>query len=434
MHETRQRNAELALINSVQEAIAGELDAQAIYDARRRQDPARFSTRRSSISRIVDEATGLMHYPYFDRARRTPQAEPRPVDRLPQHVIETREPLLIDENIVERGRESTATARGGRRVAKSVIFVPLVAGGKATGVISLQNLDREHAFDDADQRLLTTLAGSLSVALENARLVDETRQRVAELATVNSVGQALASQLDLDALIELVGERVRETFDADIAYVALHDEAAGRIDFAYYYESRRAPARAADRTARGSPRRSSQSREPLLLNREEQLRGATPRSARLPAPTSACRSSSASKAIGVISVQSIEEEGRFGEAESRLLATIAANVGVAIQNARLFAEIGGRSSTSSRSSRSVPAAVVVMDADERVTGWNPAAAELFGYSAEEAIGHPIDELVFARGPTAARAARVTRGGARDRPRAADHPRAGARTARRSTSS
>ena len=33
MHETRQRNAELALINSVQDAIAGELDDQAIYDA-----------------------------------------------------------------------------------------------------------------------------------------------------------------------------------------------------------------------------------------------------------------------------------------------------------------------------------------------------------------------------------------------------------------
>ena len=63
-------------------------------------------------------------------------------------------------------------------------------------MISLQNIDREHAFDEDDQRLLTTLAGSLTVALENARLVQETRQRVAELATVNSVGHALSSQLD----------------------------------------------------------------------------------------------------------------------------------------------------------------------------------------------------------------------------------------------
>ena len=41
-----------------------------------------------------------------------------------------------------------------------------------------------------------------------------------------------------------------------------------------------------------------------------------------------------------------------------------------------------------------PVAVVVMDSDERVTDWNPAAAELFGYSAEEALGRPVDDLVF----------------------------------------
>ncbi len=41
-----------------------------------------------------------------------------------------------------------------------------------------------------------------------------------------------------------------------------------------------------------------------------------------------------------------------------------------------------------------PVAIVVMDADERVTGWNPAAAQLFGYSPHEAIGRPIDDLVL----------------------------------------
>ena len=42
------------------------------------------------------------------------------------------------------------------------------------------------------------------------------------------------------------------------------------------------------------------------------------------------------RAIGVISVQSIDEAGRFGDDEKRLLSTLAANVGVAIQNARLY--------------------------------------------------------------------------------------------------
>ena len=401
VHETRQRNAELALINSVQEAIAGELDSQAIYDAVGDRIRDVFDAQVVSIA-TLDDATGLVHYPYLIERGERLQAEPRPLAGFAKHVLETRKPLLITENLDAESERYGSSVVAGER-PKSVLFVPLVAGGKAAGVISLQNIDREHAFDEDDQRLLTTLAGSLTVALENARLVQETRQRVAELGTVNSVGQALSSQLDLDALIELVGERVRETFDADIAYVALHDEAAGQIDFAYYYESGERRAEAPMEYGEGLTSQILRSREPLLLNRREQYEEqpivGTPSLSYLGVPILL-----GARAIGVISVQSIDEEGRFGEADSRLLATIAANVGVAIQNARLFSEIDRQSEYFEMLVEVSPAAVVVMDAEERVTGWNPAAAALFGYTADEAIGRPIDELV-ARTRFEARAAR-----------------------------
>ena len=111
------------------------------------------------------------------------------------------------------------------------------------------------------------------MALDNARLVHETRQRVAELATVNSVGQALASQLDLGTLIELVGEQVRETFEADIAYVALHDEASGQIEFAYYYETGERQAEPPLPYGEGLTSQILRSRKPLVLNRKEQYEG-----------------------------------------------------------------------------------------------------------------------------------------------------------------
>jgi PAS domain S-box-containing protein len=391
VHETRQRNAELALINSVQEAIAGELDPQAIYDAVGDRIRDVFDAQVVSIA-TLDDASGLVHYPYLIERDERLQAEPRALAGFAKHVLEAREPLLIAENLdVEAERYGSSIVAGD--MPKSVLFVPLVAGGKTAGVISLQNIDREHAFDEDDQRLLTTLAGSLTVALENARLVQETRQRVAELATVNSVGQALSSQLDLDGLIELVGERVRETFDADIAYVALHDEAAGQIEFAYYYESGERRAEAPMAYGEGVTSQVLASREPLLQNRREQHEGqdviGTPSLSYLGVPILV-----GEKAIGVISVQSIDEEGRFGEADSRLLATIAANVGIAIQNARLFMEVERQRGYLESLVSITPAAVVVLDADERVTDWNPAATELFGYSAEEALGRPIDDLVF----------------------------------------
>jgi PAS domain S-box-containing protein len=93
-------------------------------------------------------------------------------------------------------------------------------------------------------------------------------------------------------------------------------------------------------------------------------------------------------------VQSIREEGRFAEPDARLLATIASNVGGAIQNARLFAEVERQREHFESLVEISPVAVVVMDAEERVTGWNPAAAELFGYTADEAVGRPVDDLVF----------------------------------------
>ena len=392
VHETRQRNAELAVITSVQEAIAGELDPQAIYDAVGVRIRDVFDAQVVSIA-TFDEATGLVHYPYLIEREERLEAEPRPLAGFAKHVLETRRPLLITENLeAESERYGSRVVAG--EIAKSVLFVPLIAGGRPAGVISLQNIDREHAFDEDDQRLLTTVAGSLSVALENARLVSETRQRVSELGTVNSVGQALSSQLDLDALIELVGDQVRETFDADIAYVALHDEAAGKIEFVYYHESGERRPEAPMEYGEGLTSQILKSREPLLLNRREQYEEAaaslgTPSLSYLGVPILV-----GSRAIGVISVQSTEEEGRFREADVRLLGTIAANVGVAMQNARLFSEVERQRQYLESLVTISPAAVVVMDVDERVTEWNPAAAELFGYSSEEALGRPIDELVF----------------------------------------
>src|SRR5207342_238263 len=55
---------------------------------------------------------------------------------------------------------------------------------------------------------------------ELGRLLAESHQRAAELATINLISQALASELELDALITLIGEQLRQTFAADIVYVA----------------------------------------------------------------------------------------------------------------------------------------------------------------------------------------------------------------------
>ena len=104
------------------------------------------------------------------------------------------------------------------------------------GLISLQNVDREHAFGESDQQLLETLASSLSVALENARLVHETRQRNAELALINGVQDAIAGELESQAIYDAVGENIREVFDAQAVQIATFDEATGLVHYPYLIE------------------------------------------------------------------------------------------------------------------------------------------------------------------------------------------------------
>ncbi len=246
--------------------------------------------------------------------------------------------MVVNEDFAERTAEVGHPLVLQGEAPLSGVWVPLVVGGRSTGVISLQNLDREHAFSESDVRLLTTIAGSLSVALENARLFEETRQHAAELAIVNDVGQAIAEQLRLDVLIQRLGDQLREAFEADIVYVALHDQRTDMIEFAYYSEDGLQEPQQPLAYGVGLTSQILESGAPLLLNREEAFQeldstvGAPVRSyLGVPIVVGA-------QAIGVVSVQSKDRGGLFGEAETRLLSTIAANVGAAIQNARLFQE------------------------------------------------------------------------------------------------
>src|SRR5262249_18691668 len=381
--------------NSVQEAVAGELDPKAIYDLVGDRIRDVFDAQVVSIA-VHDEATKMLELPYLIERGVREQLDPMPVIGFRRHVMDTGEPLTIEENMPEAAERYGNPLAIAGEMPKSALFVPLAVGGRPPGVISVQNLDREHAFTLSDQRLLVTLAGSVSVALENARLVDETRQRVAELGTVNSVGQAVATQLDLAELIELVGDRIRDTFGADIAYIALHDAVIGVIDFPYHWELGRRSTEPPLSFGEGLTSQIIESGQPLLINTLEEHKEmpvvGTPAKSYLGVPIWA-----GEEAIGVISVQSTREDDRYGEADARLLETIAASVSASIRNARLFAEIERQREHFESLVEISPVAVVVMDAEERVTGWNPAAAELFGYTAEEAIGREIDDLVFGEG-------------------------------------
>ncbi len=339
--ETNERAAELAIINSVQQGLAAQLDMQAMYDLVGDKIQEIFDAQAVDIS-IYDYENEVTHYPYGKELGERLPDEPVPFSNLTRHFMSQPGPVVIDDVDAFEQETGLRFAQVGGE-AKSMVSVPLLSGGQTFGRISLQNLDRTGAFSEADTRLLTTLAASLSVALENARLVGETRQRAAELAIVNDVGQAAGSQLDLDRLMGLVGDKMAETFRADIVYIALGDQKTGIIEFPYYSENGNRQETEPIKFGEGLTSHILESREALILNQEEQFeKVARPLVGRHARSYLGVPMLLGDEAIGVISVQSTTEDGRFGEADVRLLSTLAANITSAISNARLFSETNQR--------------------------------------------------------------------------------------------
>jgi len=344
LKETEQRTGELAVINSVQEGLVREMDMQAIYDLVGNRICELFDTQ-TVIIRTFDHSTGNEQWRYAIEKGERIYSEPRPFMWANKQLIQSKQSLLINENYIE-----TATKYGGTGVSKvlpprSAMFVPMIVGDVVRGSVSLHNIDKENAFKDPDLRLLTTLTNSMSVALENARLFDETtlllaeaKQRATELSTVNSISKALASQLDADNLIQLVGDQLKDLFKANIVYLALLNPKTRMINFAYQY-GEVMPSRI---LGDGLTSKIILTGEPLLLNKDvdektEQMgvqRMGLPASSYLGVPIPV-----GDQNIGVLSVQSTEQENRFNENDLRLLSTIASSVGVALRNATLFEEV-----------------------------------------------------------------------------------------------
>jgi GAF domain-containing protein len=238
--DLRQRNNELAVINAVQQGLAAELDMQAIYDLVGDKIREIFDAQVVIIT-IIDYQADTHHIRYMleDGVRYYP--DPFPLAAHMIRMIEKPEPVLLNtsQSIKEYGMQTLDETKP----SKSVLGVPLVSGGVVRGVISLQNLDREYAFDEEDVRLLSTLANSMSVALENARLfeetnrlLEETKQRNAELAVISTVQQGLASQLNQEAILALVGDQVREIFDSQVVTINRFDTDNDLAEYLYVIE------------------------------------------------------------------------------------------------------------------------------------------------------------------------------------------------------
>ena len=120
---------------------------------------------------LLDRATMMLHFPYAFGE----DAESQPFgEGLTSQIIRTGQPMLINEDL--EGSRARMGVQPIGRTAASYLGVPIPAGGEMIGVISVQTTDQEGRFTEADQRLLSTIASAVGVAIHNARLFEDARQ------------------------------------------------------------------------------------------------------------------------------------------------------------------------------------------------------------------------------------------------------------------
>ena len=347
LNETQLRNVELSILNAIQEGLVQEMDFEAIINLV--GDKFREALNFQDLGiRLYDKETDTLHFPYeYEHGKRLYLESMAPT-LISKYVLSTGKVLLLkkntDEELARLGISGQVTIAGTDR-SMSIIAVPIISGNIPKGLLLIENYEKYDAFSESDVRLLTTVANSMSVALENARLfketlrlLDESKKRTAELSTVNSISQAIVSHLEIKNLINLVGTKVRDLFNANIVYLALLDKSNDIINFPFGYGDEFPPLKLGE----GLTSHIILNKEPLLINKEIEEKTEALGVNRIGIPSASYLGVPipvGDEIIGVLSVQSTEKENVFNEDDLRLLTTIAAHVGIAINNANAYEEL-----------------------------------------------------------------------------------------------
>ncbi|MDL1912496.1 GAF domain-containing protein [Chloroflexi bacterium CFX6] len=349
LQETEQRAAELAIINSVQDGLASKLDVQAIYDLVGDKIRDIFRATGTAIY-LFNQESECQDTPYCFLKQRF-VIETHPYSQMCKLMIDAPQPRIY-RNVQEYRALGGQVLENGEEF-KSGMNVPLMVGRDIKGMIHIANLDKENAYDESDLRLLTTLANSMSVALENARLFDETQrllqeteQRNAELAVINSIQAGLSSKLDMQAIYDLIGNKIRDIFDAETVAINYYDEKHDLISTPYLWSQKTRLPNEEPIPLSDAPLRKSliDSRKPWIINREvaniPEALNANPdeRLGRWPKSGIGSPIIASDKVIGIIQVANMELENAFTQADLHLLETIANSMSVALENVRLFNE------------------------------------------------------------------------------------------------
>ena len=217
----------------------------------------------------------------------------------------------------------------------SILAVPLVSRERVIGVMVLDRPETNSPFSPEQIRLAMTVGAQAAVAVENARLYQETSLRLAQTRVLREVMLSAASTLDFDQVLRRTFRTIWKHMQIEFIGFAIPDEVAGYLEYHPSLigddtlpESLDIPM---DRSVCG---RVFQTGEPMVVGdvREVAFYHSTSDEIRseLAIPVSI-----GDRIIGVLDVES-HRTNAFGEEDVTFYTAIAGQLGVALENADLF--------------------------------------------------------------------------------------------------
>jgi sigma-B regulation protein RsbU (phosphoserine phosphatase) len=217
---------------------------------------------------------------------------------------------------------------------RSELAVPLIAKNRLIGVMDIESEQADY-FRPEHLRLLTLTASRIAQAIENARLYARVSRQAQTLTVLNEIAAELTSILDLDPLLERMGQLLRRLIDYQMFTIMLLDEKGETLitRYAWRFGSAQTPLRSLPIT---SGLVGAAVREWRLVNVPD-----VRKDARYVAMNPETRSELVvplfhkGRIIGVLDLEHTRV-GFFNEEHERVLTTLAAQVAIAIENAQLY--------------------------------------------------------------------------------------------------
>jgi diguanylate cyclase (GGDEF)-like protein/putative nucleotidyltransferase with HDIG domain len=269
---------------------------------------------------------------------------------------------------------------------RTVVGISLQSKERVFGALVLGTPDNRN-FTPAERRLLLALGQQIGTSVENSYLIQQTARRSEELHILNDIGRALSSTLDLDKLLERIYSEMRRVLDVSSFYIAFHYPKTREVRFEIEVnDGERVPKRSRE-AGNHLVEYIVRTGQPLLVREkfqeETQRLGFVP----LRALASICAVPLIlyDRAVGVMAVHSPKEKA-FDEGHVEFLRVLASEAGIAMENARLFAEEQKKSRQLTLINNVSSHAITTLDPDEMLA---KIAAEMEKHLAYDHIGIAI---------------------------------------------